>query len=317
MHLPKGSESLEISETSRAPVRSRKPSGTARQRTLVQYAILVVIVIALAVVLAGCIRTAQQAIQGPRIGEFTIQPHMWRRAPPSASQTIHRATLRGAPVVGAFWASWRDACRAEAALREQTWRHDQSQGSVCIGIDVDDRQADAVACLQHYGITYRNGPDVTQAVAVRYAVPGLPITLFINRKSVVAGRHSGQLDQQTLAQAMATLLHSMGLATAAVQEGMRAHRAGRGRGGGCRTAGRTATARRASTWAVRCSVWSVLACRPVALATCRTWRGVTTTTGRCAAAKLPTAAHTRRRLPVQSPVAAGSLPVQHALVHRP
>lgn len=206
--------------------RHSKSSGTPPQwRTIVQGVMIVAVVIALTVLLVGRIRTAQQAVQGTHVvssgvvhssvtwalvgqsaPDFTIQTYTWRGAPGAASQTIHLAALRGTPVVVNFWASWCEACRAEAPLLEQTWRQYQAQGVVFIGLDFDDDEPDAVAFLQQYDITDLNGPDATEEIAVHYAVPGLPTTIFISRNGVIAGRHAGQLDQATLDQAIGTIL---------------------------------------------------------------------------------------------------------------
>lgn len=212
-------------------LRMPSKSNVARWQTIVQYAIIVAVVLALTVVLAGRIRTAQHAVQGTQgtqgthaassgaggsnvtwalvgqpAAEFTIQTYTWRGAPSPTSQTLRLAALHGTPIVVNFWASWCDACRAEAPLLEQTWQRYRSQGVVFIGLDFDDDEPDAVAFLQQYGITYLNGPDATEEIAVRYAVPGLPTTIFIDRKGVIAGRHIGQLDQLTLDHAIAALL---------------------------------------------------------------------------------------------------------------
>lgn len=216
-------EPPEATDTSRLPPKSRETPP--QWRTIAQSAAIVAVVVALTLLLVGRIRTAQQAVQGTHVAssgaaqssitwalvgqgapDFTIQTYTWRGAPNAVSQTIHLAALRGSPVVVNFWASWCDACRAEAPLLEQSWRQYQSRGVVFIGLDFDDDQPDAVAFLQQYGITYLNGPDATEEIAVHYAVPGLPTTIFINRAGVIAGRHIGQLDQATLDQAIAATL---------------------------------------------------------------------------------------------------------------
>lgn len=221
MQNPESSETTDTPWTSRPNPRETPPQW----RTIAQGIAIVAVVLALTLLLVGRIRTAQQAVQGTHVSssgaagssitwalvgqaapDFTIQTYTWRGAPSAASQTIHLAALRGTPIVVNFWASWCDACRAEAPLLEQTWRHYQSQGVVFIGLDFDDDEPDAVAFLQQYGITYLNGPDATEEIAVSYAVPGLPTTIFIDRHGLIASRHLGQLNQPTLDQAITALL---------------------------------------------------------------------------------------------------------------
>lgn len=94
--------------------------------------------------------------------------------------TITSADLRGKGVVLNFWASWCDPCRDEAALLEETWRREQEQGIVFIGMDYLDQEPAAKGYLAEFGITYPNGPDLQSAAARRYGIKGVPETFFID-----------------------------------------------------------------------------------------------------------------------------------------
>jgi cytochrome c biogenesis protein CcmG/thiol:disulfide interchange protein DsbE len=94
--------------------------------------------------------------------------------------TITSADLRGKGVVLNFWASWCDPCRDEAALLEETWRREQEQGIVFIGLDYLDQEPAAKGYLDEFGITYPNGPDLQSAAARRYGIKGVPETFFID-----------------------------------------------------------------------------------------------------------------------------------------
>jgi cytochrome c biogenesis protein CcmG/thiol:disulfide interchange protein DsbE len=95
-------------------------------------------------------------------------------------ETITSADLRGKGVVLNFWASWCDPCRDEAALLEETWRREQEQGIVFIGLDYLDQEPAAKGYLDEFGITYPNGPDLQSAAARRYGIKGVPETFFID-----------------------------------------------------------------------------------------------------------------------------------------
>ena len=95
-------------------------------------------------------------------------------------ETISLADLEGKGVVLNFWASWCDPCREEAAMLEATWRAEQENGIVFIGLDYLDQEPAAKAYLAEFGITYPNGPDLQSAAARRYGIKGVHETFFIN-----------------------------------------------------------------------------------------------------------------------------------------
>jgi len=101
-------------------------------------------------------------------------------------ETISLADLRGKGVVLNFWASWCDPCRAEAELLEQTWRREQENGIVFIGLDYLDQEPAAKAYLAEYDVTYPNGPDLQSEAARRYGIKGVPETFFIDPEGKIA-----------------------------------------------------------------------------------------------------------------------------------
>lgn len=112
-------------------------------------------------------------------------------APPFAFTTfegeaISLADLRGKGVVLNFWASWCDPCRAEAELLEATWRNEQNNGIVFIGLDYLDQEPAAKAYLAEYSVTYPNGPDLQSDAARRYGIKGVPETFFIDPEGKIA-----------------------------------------------------------------------------------------------------------------------------------
>lgn len=95
-------------------------------------------------------------------------------------ETISLQDLRGQGVVLNFWASWCDPCRDEAELLEATWRREQGNGIVFIGLDYLDQEPAAKAYLEEFNITYPSGPDLQSAAARRYGIKGVPETFFID-----------------------------------------------------------------------------------------------------------------------------------------
>jgi cytochrome c biogenesis protein CcmG, thiol:disulfide interchange protein DsbE len=95
--------------------------------------------------------------------------------------------LRGQGVVVNFWASWCDPCREEAVLLEETWRREQANGIMFLGLDYLDQEPAALAYLAEFDITYPNGPDLRSEAARRYGIKGVPETFFIDPDGRIVG----------------------------------------------------------------------------------------------------------------------------------
>ncbi len=112
--------------------------------------------------------------------------------------TISLEGLKGKPIVINFWASWCPPCRIEAPLLERTWRAYQNRDVVFIGVDVQDREEDALNYLREFDITYPNGPDTTGEISIDYGVSGLPVTFFVSRKGEIVRRWVGAIEKSVL-----------------------------------------------------------------------------------------------------------------------
>lgn len=141
--------------------------------------------------------------------DFTLHTWDWwsqSRSAASDPAAQHLVALRGQPVVINFWASWCDACRAEAPTLEGAWREYQARGVVFLGVDVNDTASDSASFLKQYGITYINGPDMTETIDVNYGVFGLPTTVFVNRNGDIQSTHVGEISASALDQGIQALL---------------------------------------------------------------------------------------------------------------
>lgn len=111
-------------------------------------------------------------------------------------ETISLESLRGQGVVLNYWASWCDPCRDEAELLEQTWRREQGNGIVFIGLDYLDQEPAALAYMAEYGISYPSGPDLQSDAARRYGIKGVPETFFISPDGKIVDTVIGPLSSQ-------------------------------------------------------------------------------------------------------------------------
>jgi cytochrome c biogenesis protein CcmG/thiol:disulfide interchange protein DsbE len=114
--------------------------------------------------------------------------------------TFQLADQRGQVVVLNVWASWcYPACWNEAPRLEAAWRQYRDQGLVLVGLNYQDREAEARDFIQRLGKTLPNGPDKGRKIAIAYGVYGVPETFFIGHTGRIYAKHIGEIDWETLA----------------------------------------------------------------------------------------------------------------------
>lgn len=121
-------------------------------------------------------------------------------------ETLTLSDLRGQVVVINFWASWCPPCREEAAYLEQTWRKYKDLGVVFIGVDYLDTEAEALAYMEEFDITYFNGPDLRTKISQAYKIQGVPETFYVAKNGELRGLKIGPLVSPELDQKIEELL---------------------------------------------------------------------------------------------------------------
>lgn len=114
--------------------------------------------------------------------------------------------LRGQVVVINFWASWCPPCREEAAYLEATWRAYRDRGVVFIGVDYVDTEAEALAYIAEFDITYPNGPDIGTRISQAYRIQGVPETFYVGKDGSLRGVKIGPLVPPELDEKLSGLL---------------------------------------------------------------------------------------------------------------
>ncbi|MDO8636745.1 MAG: TlpA disulfide reductase family protein [Dehalococcoidia bacterium] len=119
---------------------------------------------------------------------------------------ITLSKLKGKPVVINFWASWCVPCREEAQAIEKTWRAYKDKGVIFIGVDIQDKEANALEFIKEFNLTYPNGPDIGGKITIDYGVAGIPVTFFVNRDGVIIDRFVGAISERYLVTRIEELL---------------------------------------------------------------------------------------------------------------
>ena len=121
-------------------------------------------------------------------------------------EEITLSDLKGNPVVINFWASWCPPCREEASTLERTWREYRVKGVTFIGVNIQDKEEDALAYIAEYNVTYPNGPDLKGRITIDYGVGGIPVTFFIDKDGMISSRWVGAISQSLLKERIEELL---------------------------------------------------------------------------------------------------------------
>src|SRR3979411_933598 len=109
---------------------------------------------------------------------FTKAPNFSLGLFDGSTFTLSDALSSGKPVVVNFWASWCGPCADEAPLLQDAARRGCDRVTLCGG-NVQDQDADSLAFMRKYGITYPNGSANAGPISVQYGMRGVPETYFI------------------------------------------------------------------------------------------------------------------------------------------
>ena len=124
----------------------------------------------------------------------------------TTGRTVTLSSLRGRPVVIAFFASWCHPCEEEMPVLQQLARADTGRLQV-LGVSFQDLPSDTAGFVRRLGITFPALlEDPSGPVAQRYGVRGIPQTVFVDERGVVRGRVYGQTSRRALEPAIDDLL---------------------------------------------------------------------------------------------------------------
>ena len=119
--------------------------------------------------------------------------------------TVSLDAYKGKVVVLNFWSSWCIPCKEENPALVDAWERYRGTDVVLIGIVFQDTKDAARDYTARLGNTWISALDEDGRVALGYGVFGPPETYFIGADGVIAGRHIGPIDEQTLLTGIETL----------------------------------------------------------------------------------------------------------------
>jgi thiol-disulfide isomerase/thioredoxin len=118
--------------------------------------------------------------------------------------TVTMSSLAGKPVVLNMWSSTCSVCKQETPAVESVAR--RVGGAVeFVGVDTLDQEGPALAFVQRYHVSYLELFDHSEKVGAGYAIPGLPVTIFVSAHDKVVGGYLGALTVKTLSHYLRSL----------------------------------------------------------------------------------------------------------------
>jgi thiol-disulfide isomerase/thioredoxin len=122
-----------------------------------------------------------------------------------SDDTLTLADLEGKTVVLNFWASWCAPCREEMPALQASWEAHQDDDVVFVGVGAkNDKQDEADAFVEEYGVTYPIGRDteggdaLAGAMEKGFGVPGYPATFIITPEGMINQIVFGPLETEEL-----------------------------------------------------------------------------------------------------------------------
>ena len=164
--------------------------------------VVVVAILGLVVTLALAFRRDPHDIRTGTIGKpapvFTLDRL-------DGSGKVALADLSGKVVVMNFFASWCLPCTQENPALVRVYERYRASDVVMLGVNYQESRDNGLAYVARMGMGWTTVADDDGRVALSYGVFGPPETFFIGPDGVIAGRHIGPIDEETLITAIETL----------------------------------------------------------------------------------------------------------------
>ncbi len=118
---------------------------------------------------------------------------------------VRLSELKGKPVWLNFGATWCTACRAEAPDVQAVYDKAKANGTVVLGLYLDEDDATISSYAQRLGLTYPQANDPGTAISSRYRTVGIPTHFFIDSDGVLRQVIVGGVTVDSAVQALAVI----------------------------------------------------------------------------------------------------------------
>jgi cytochrome c biogenesis protein CcmG/thiol:disulfide interchange protein DsbE len=125
-----------------------------------------------------------------------------------AGDTVRLSSHKGHPVFLNFWATWCAPCRGEMQEIVSAYRAHQEQGLEVLAINLTDQEhlRDVRAFVNELQLPFPVLLDNKGKVRQRYALRGVPTSVFIDTAGIVRLVIPGPVTGETLSQGLAQIL---------------------------------------------------------------------------------------------------------------
>lgn len=150
---------------------------------------------------------ATQNARQSRLAAGTLAPNF--TLPTLAGGPMTLADWQGQPVLINFWASWCVPCRQEMPDLVRLAAEHKAQGLVILAVNLtaQDTLPEIKAFVKEFEMTFPVVLDVTGDVTTtKYRVPGLPSSVFIDRRGRITRIQLGAKTQQQMEEFVAIIL---------------------------------------------------------------------------------------------------------------
>jgi cytochrome c biogenesis protein CcmG/thiol:disulfide interchange protein DsbE len=105
------------------------------------------------------------------------------------------SSMKGKVVIVDFWASWCEPCKIELPALNEMYKKYKSKGLVVVGVNMDEKKADALAFLKEHPVQVQLAYDGEKKVlAEQIEIDKMPTSFIVDKHGKVAVRHEAFRD---------------------------------------------------------------------------------------------------------------------------
>ena len=109
--------------------------------------------------------------------------------------TLDLSKYKGKVIIVDFWASWCEPCKIELPYLNNLAKKYKGKDVVIIGVNLDEKQPDAIAFLKDHPVQLPLAYDGAKKVlADKAEIEVMPTSFIIDKKGIVAERHQAFRD---------------------------------------------------------------------------------------------------------------------------